>query len=342
LASAVQAIAAMLFVSLPLHAQENAAPDAASDAALVKPAQAAIDKGLAFLATRQAEDGALAAGGGGRNAAVCALAGIAWLSSGSTPGRGPYGEEVARVTEYLLDHTAESGFVTIQGAQSHGPMYEHGFAVLFLSEVYGMSPRGDFRDKLSRSVDLIVRTQNDEGGWRYQPRKADADLSVTVCQVMALRAARNAGLRVPNETVDRSVDYVKRCQNADGGFRYVLADNSSAFPRSAAALVALYSAGIYEGREVERGLEYLDRFLPREAPAGQDGYFMYGQYYAVQAMFQAGGLRWERWYTSIRDLLLSRQQADGSWQDPTGAEYGTAMATIILQMPNSSVPIFQR
>jgi hypothetical protein len=246
------------------------------------------------------------------------------------------------VVDYLLDHTAESGFITSPQAQSHGPMYEHGFAVLFLAEVYGMSPRTDFREKLTRAVDLIVRTQNDEGGWRYQPRKADADLSVTVCQVMALRAARNAGLRVPNETIDRSVDYVKRCQNADGGFRYVLSDTSSAFPRSAAALVALYSAGIYQGREVERGLAYLERFPPQAAPAGPDGYFMYGHYYAAQAMYQASGDRWQRWYTSIRDTLLKRQQPDGSWPDPTGAEYGTAMATIILQMPDSSVPIFQR
>ena len=66
-------------------------------------------------------------------------------------------------------------------------MYEHGFATLFLAEVYGMSPRDDLRDKLTRAIDLIVRTQNSEGGWRYQPRREDADLSVTICQVMALR-----------------------------------------------------------------------------------------------------------------------------------------------------------
>ena len=142
-------------------------------------------------------------------------------------------------------------------------MYEHGFATLFLAEVYGMSPRDDMRDKLARAVDLIVRTQNSEGGWRYQPRREDADISVTICQVMALRAARNAGLKVPNETVDKCVDYVKRSQNADGGFRYMLTPGESLFPRSAAGVVALYSAGVYEGREVERGLAYVDQFLPR-------------------------------------------------------------------------------
>jgi hypothetical protein len=343
-------LAAMLLATFiaPAAAQEQAnrniagENDAASYARLMAPAKASIDKGLAFLSARQLEDGALAASGNGRNAAVCALAGMAWLSGGSTPGRGPYGKEVDRVTDFLLDHVEESGFITVKEAVSHGPMYEHGFATLFLAEVHGMSPRDDLRDKLSRAVDLIVRTQNDEGGWRYQPRKADADLSVTICQVMALRAARNAGLRVSSETIDRCVDYVKRSQNPDGGFRYVLSGNDSAFPRSAAGIVALYSAGIYEGQEIERGLAYLERFPPRVGPGGEDGYFFYGHYYAVQAMWQAGGPPWEKWYTAIRDVLIARQQADGSWRDATGSEYGTAMATIILQMPDNSVPIFQR
>jgi hypothetical protein len=321
-------------------------PATMSSDALIAPARPAIQKGLKLLATRQQDTGAFSNSGYGRNAAVVALAGMAWLADGSTPGRGPYGEEVGRVTEYLLDHCEESGFISVEGAQSHGPMYEHGFATLFLSEVYGMSPRDDLRDKLSKAIELIVRTQNAEGGWRYQPRREDADISVTICQVMALRAARNAGLRVPNETVDHCIEYVKKCQNADGGFKYMLqAGGESQFPRSAAGVVALYSAGVYEGREVDKGLAYLDQFLPRAGGAGrqsQDGHFFYGHYYAVQAMWQTSGERWARWYPAIRDLLVSRQQADGSWIDPVSSEYGTAMATIILQMPDNSVPIFQR
>jgi hypothetical protein len=306
------------------------------------PARPAIEKGLAFLAAQQEEDGSFSTRGSGRNAAICALAGIAWLAEGSTPGRGPFGKQVGGVTDFLLDEAQTSGLLSVEGTVSRGPMYEHGFATLFLAEVYGMSPREDLRDKLTRAVDLIVRTQNAEGGWRYQPRPEDADISVTVCQVMALRAARNAGLRVPTETIDRSIDYVKRCQNADGGFRYVTALGESAFPRSAAGVVALYSAGIYEGREISRGLTYLDQFRPRPGQPWQDNYFYYGHYYAVQAMLHAGGEHWEKWYPAIRDVLVANQRPDGSWTDPIGQEYGTAMACIVLQMPDNSVPIFQR
>jgi hypothetical protein len=122
----------------------------------------------------------------------------------------------------------------------------------------------------------------------------------------------------------------------------MLVGGESAFPRSAAGVVALYSAGIYEGPEIDRGLAYLDQFLPRLNVANQDAHFFYGQYYGIQAMWLAGGQRWDRWYPAARDLLLARQQADGSWSDPICSEYGTSMATIVLQMPDSSVPIFQR
>jgi prenyltransferase beta subunit len=337
-------VVAALTCNSPVFAQTaKQGADHRPEEEFIDRARPAIEKGLGFLAERQLDDGSFSTTGYGRNAAVVALTGMSWLSSGSTPGRGPFGEEVERVTDYLLDHCEDSGFIGVEGAMSHGPMYEHGFATLFLSEVYGMSPRDDLRDKLARAIDLIVRTQNDEGGWRYQPRREDADISVTICQVMALRAARNAGLKVPNETVDRCVSYVKKCQNSDGGFRYMLNEGESAFPRSAAGIVALYSAGVYRGREIDRGLAYLEQFLPREqAAVGMDGHYFYGHYYAVQAMWQAGGQRWGRWYPAVRDSLIARQQPDGSWVDPVSAEYGTAMATIILQMPDNSVPIFQR
>jgi squalene cyclase len=302
----------------------------------------AIGQGLRFLASRQQEDGSFGLGGPSRNVAVCALAGMAFMSAGSTPNRGPYGRQTERCVDFILKHTEESGFINVDGAATHGPMYGHGFATLFLAEAYGMTMRPDIRPKLLKATNLIVQTQNSEGGWRYQPVRRDADISVTICQVMALRAARNAGLHVPRETIDRCIDYVKRSQNPDGGFMYMLQGGDSAFPRSAAGVVALYSAGIYEGPEISKGLEYLMRFVPRGDAFSRETHYFYGHYYAVQAMWHAGGRHWSQWYPSIRDELIARQHPDGSWMDSICMEYGTAMACIILQMPNNYLPIFQR
>ena len=303
----------------------------------------AIENGLAYLAASQHEDGSFASGGYRGNVAICGLAGLAFMAGGNTPGRGPYGENVSRCVQYVMAHSEESGFISASGSVSHGPMYGHGFATLFLAECYGMSSSDELREKLARAIDLIVNTQNTEGGWRYQPRRLDADISVTICQVMALRAARNAGIEVPNETIDNCIEYVRRSQNPDGGFMYMVSGGESGFARSAAGVVALHSAGVYEGSELGKGIDYLMKFLPGEGQSGTGGsYYYYGHYYAVQAMWRQGGEPWQKWYPAIRDELIGRQRSDGSWMSPISPEYATAMSCIILQVPNNFLPILQR
>ena len=304
-----------------------------------------IDRALAYLAARQSADGSIGSGTTyRRNVAVTSLAGMAFLSAGHTPGRGVYGEKVDKSIDYVLTCAKPSGYIVREDSAGHGPMYGHGFATLFLAEVYGMSPRKDVRETLKGAVQLIVNSQNREGGWRYDPDGKEADVSVTVCQMMALRAARNCGIAVPKTTVDQCVEYVKKCQNVDGGFRYQLMMRpQSDFPRSAAGVVTLYSAGMTEGAEIERGLSYLQRFPPRGDRIHYDAHYFYGHYYAVQAMWHAGDDRWQKWFPAIRDELLSRQHFDGSWSDnQINNEYATAMACLILQMPNNYLPIFQR
>src|SRR5207237_2455967 len=133
----------------------------------------------------------------------------------------------------------------------------------------------------------------------------------TICQVMALRAARNAGLYVPNQTIDRCVDYVKRSQNADGGFMYMLSGGPSRFPRSAAGVVALFSAGIYEGDEVRRGIEYLEQHRPAAEEFALDTHAMYVHYYAAQALWQEDGEQWLEWYTVVGECRITQQYVGG-------------------------------
>jgi hypothetical protein len=265
------------------------------------------------------------------------------MMSGNPPGQGPLGKHIDRCTKFITASVQENGYISVPvGGQDN--MYGHGFATLYLSEVFGMSDRQDLDatvgKKLRQAVKLTCECQNDAGGWRYQPVKSDADLSVTIAQIMGLRAARDAGIHVPDDVRTKCIDYVRRSQNPDGGFRYQLPGGGSTFPLTAAGVVSLYSAGIYAGEPIDKALAWLMKHLPGKS-SGNAGYFFYGQYYAVQAMWHAGGEYWAKWYPAIRDLLLGRQSDTGAWPDnEVCPEFGTAMACIILQMPNNFLPIF--
>lgn len=304
---------------------------------------AAIDKGLAWLAKRQAKDGSFGGGSMSATSAVTSLSALAFMSSGSLPDRGPYGLQVRRAGDYILTSAQRSGLLATESSQ--GIMYSHGFATLFLAELYGMSGDERLADTLSRAVRLIRQAQNHEGGWRYTPIPTDADISVTICEVMALRAARDAGIKVDREVIDRAIAYVRRCQNPDGGFSYMAnrgGVGSSGFERSAAGVATLYYAGIFEGNDLNRGLQYVAGFLPHSGKGKPRslGHYFYGHYYAAQAMFLAGGDYWQSWYPAIRDELISKQLPDGHWKGEVSDEYCTAVALIILQMPNRYLPVF--
>src|SRR5262245_29692436 len=158
--------------------------------------QNAIDQSLNWLSRQQHvggnTDGSFGTGNYTGNVAVTALCGLAFMAGGHQPNRGRYGEIVTKTVRYILrcEDPQTPGFLNARQAGFHGPMYGHGFATLFLAEVYGMvndpELRTALRAQLGRSVRCILDAQNRnrEGGWRYTPTSPDADLSVTVCQIM--------------------------------------------------------------------------------------------------------------------------------------------------------------
>jgi hypothetical protein len=350
--------------------QEEGGRDGGRARGMITPAaQEAIDRGLAYLAREERPNGSFGTGLHTGSVAITSLAGLAFMAGGHQPGRGRYGRHVTRALRYILDQEEPRfqglntpGFLHNRAGFMNGPMYGHGFGTLFLAECYGMVHERDLRQRLrgvlGRAVRLIIDTQNAEGGWRYRPVPNDADISVTICQIMALRAARNAGFSVPRAVADRCTRYVMDCQNVhgDGGFRYTRQGGPTGFARTAAGVVALYSAGVYKGEAVEKGLEYLMRRRPGGGAAPAPGpfqlwddvnqHYYYGHYYAAQAMWTAGGRYWRAWFPAIRDELLRRpdyNRAEGSWNDGRiCAHYCTAMALIILQIPNNYLPILQR
>lgn len=329
----------LCFLALPLPALETTdtlAPSAA----------AAVRKGVESIVRKQHPDGSWQGGTGVSSTCVLAL-----MAQGHIPGSGEYGPQVGKALQYLLRQQQPDGFIFAAGS-SGGPMYHHGLATLALGEAWGQTGDRRIRDGLRKAIDLICSTQNQEGGWRYQPKVADADLSVTVMQLMALRAAKDAGMDVSKEVIDAGIEYVKRCHNSkgagkDGGFAYT-AHGPSGWARAGAGITSLQVAGNYRANEVTEGIDYIMQFKPvGEKEPENEQFYYYGIYYCTMGLYQGQALgavgkrNWQKFYAAVVRDLCARQKPDGTWDGGNGS-YPTAMAVLCLTIPYRYLPIYQR
>ncbi len=330
----------------------------------------AVARALKWLAEQQRPDGSWGFGGQGtlHNPAITSFALLAFMTNGNLPGQGQYGREVEKGARSLIRMQQQGGRTDGYFGQS---MYNHGMATLALAELWGMTEDSELKDEikpaLKKAVELIVGCQCRQpgrvGGWRYQPDPNDADISVTIMQVMALRAAKNAGIHVPDETLERAIKYVMACYSPrEGGFAYSAGSGGAGFARTAAGVCVLQLTMKYERKETDRKdvdprkieeKEKKDAMIKAGAkflqsrPAS-DGFYWYGHYYAAHAMHQIGGDDWKQWYEQDRKTLLPVQDVrDGSWSvaqwgSEAGPVYNTAIAVIILSAPQDYLPIFQR
>ncbi|RMF78934.1 MAG: hypothetical protein D6744_09630 [Planctomycetota bacterium] len=312
----------------------------------------AIEAGLRYLASVQNQDGSWRTNGstGSYPTAMTALAGLAMLAHGSTPTEGEYAQNVSSALTYLLKSARRDGLIAQLEEESHC-MHGHGFAMLFLAECYGMEEdtrrQAQIRLALQRAIELTARSQSAAGGWLYTPDSGGDEGSVTVTQVQALRACRNAGLAVPKRVIDRAMQYLHDSTNDDGGIRYQVSDSGPSRPAITAAAVACYfNAGLYDDPRALKALEYVvNELSPRRAAHNRYfGHYYYAHLYMAQVMYLAGPQRWRPYYDAMQEILVEKQnEQDGSWMgDHVGPTYGTAVALLILQIPYKNLPIMQR
>jgi Squalene-hopene cyclase N-terminal domain/Prenyltransferase and squalene oxidase repeat len=292
----------------------------------------AVDRGLGWLAAQQHADSAWS-----KNPALNSLALLAFLSAGHVPASKTYGSVVDRGLGFVLTQQAEDGAFTANGAM----MYGQGIATLLLAEVSGMSRRDkQVRPALKKAVDLILRAQAvekgpiHEGGWRYDPTSTDSDLSVTVWQVIALKAASDTGIAVPRAAMERAAAYIKRCQHPSGGFSYQPGGlpNQS---RTASSILALRFCGLPDDPAIQRAREW----LAANPLHWESEFFYHGAYYCAHA---GTGLD--------EQILLDHQNADGSWPAPpstpdeaeAGPLYTTSMALLALRAKWNYLPVYFR
>jgi hypothetical protein len=332
----------------------------------------AVEKGLEWVAKAQHRDGHWDANGGQYPTTMTALGGMAFLMEGSTVREGKYADRVRKAADWLMDRCQRSGLIGNPGNPTEAAryMYGHGFGMLFLASVYGEEEDADRRKKLegilTRAVDFTGKAQTPRGGWGYVS-SADGggfdEGSVTITQLQAIRAARNAGIVVPKGIIDKSQEYLKNSTTERGGVIYSLAHGGRAAvggerpPLTAAAVACSFSAGEYNSPLAKKWLEYCRQNIPI-AQVGRSGHDEYMHYYYGQALYILGDeghkrlfpdmpegnrLTWSKYRKAMFEHLVKTQNADGSWSGGyIGPMFSTATHLTLLQLENGTLPIYQR
>jgi hypothetical protein len=321
----------------------------------------AVDKAIRFLMAKQRSDGSIH--DRGNPTTMTSLSLMAMAAVGNQP-INPNAK--GRVMQQGLDFVLKDGMQDDHGYfgnRDGGRMYGHGIVTLMLSEMLGMGQNDEqdqrLRKRCQKAINLILRSQkipkstSHQGGWRYTPDSRDADLSVTIWQLMSLRSAKNAGLEVPTAAIEEAVGYLERSYhsrlddkgdpvNKKSGFAYQPGGHPE-YTTTAAGLLAMQVCGQYESPFVHGAADWL---LENEPNTGRK-FFFYGTYYYSQAMYQRGGDHAKIARKKVEDILLKLQRGDGSWhgsgsENSAGQVYSTSMAVLALAVKYHYLPIYQR
>jgi hypothetical protein len=307
----------------------------------------AIEGGVRYLASQQRADGSWADGASGYPIVMTSLAGLALISAGHMPTRGLHAKRVRDGISFLIRNQNANGLIGAQGESRH--MYGHGFAMLFLGTALGNTDDRKLQRKLIEvlelAVKLTIQAQSTDGGWYYTADSRTDEGSVTVTQMQGLRACRNAGINVPEGAMRKAVDYLKKCQNPDGGITYSLRSRGGSRDAiSAAAVACMYSAGAYDDASALKALAFCKAKFGGRAYTGS--FYFYTNFYWAQAMFQTNEQEWNAFFPHMRQSLLTSHRQGDAWNGATvggtGPIYGTSLALLILTLPYQNVPVFQR
>ena len=307
-----------------------------------------VARGLEWLANQQSRQGYWESNGMFPSA-MTGMAGIALLAEGSTTTQGRYASNIRAAVDFLISKSRRNGLIGDDNDDKY--TYGHGFALLFLSQVFGEEEnellREEIMDVMTRAVLFCGWAQTSEGGWGYVSARDGNDFdegSTTITQVQALRGCRNAGIVVPREIIDRAIEYIRKCaiDEGRGGIQYSLQSGGGGRPAiSAAAIASLFDAGKYDDQLVPNLLAYVDQHLGDLNNTSQ-GFWHYAHYYYAQVKYRQGGPDWTNYRNRLFRRLINEQNRDGSWNGNYGQVYITANNLTILQLENAALPIYMR
>ncbi|MBV8488339.1 MAG: hypothetical protein JO161_08670, partial [Planctomycetaceae bacterium] len=131
------------------------------------------------------------------DSALTGLALLTYLGAGYTHQEGKFATTVSKGLEFLLSQQKDDG--DLRGQSRAVGMYCHAMATLALCEAYALSLEDRLRGPAERAVAFLIRGRARDGeAWRYLPGATVGDTSILGWVVMALKSAREVGLRVPD------------------------------------------------------------------------------------------------------------------------------------------------
>ena len=344
-----------------------AAADDDGDWEITAESDAAVEGGLRWLAANQGPEG----NWGSNDLGLVAVGGLAFLSAGHMPGIGEHGEACERALSYVVKNAKPSGLLNI--ADGRRDTYNHGLATFVLGQAYGMTSDARVGKALDRALKLIARMQGPVGGWGYEAKPQDGDLSLSVMQAKALRSAVDSGFEIPPSLIEKAIVNVRGHYTPQGGnpnrpeaelrkipgqFTYAKGGGNPTVAMAAAGVVCLQEFGQYDdwriAKSMERVTTEIAKIKPAKAHNGQMPFDAYTLNYVGQSLYQVGGPGWKQHYPALRDALVGSQVIDpknpandGKWaagnhvSGKPGDLYGTAVAVFVLSIPNRYLPILQ-
>ncbi len=322
-----------LLLLIPAMAQAQSLPRQQHDT-IPAQVESMYNRGLRFLSNGQTSGGFWGGGNSGSRPGVVALCTLAFLAHGEDPNFGPYAQKIKKSIGYIIakQNENEQGYIGPQ-------MYDHGFATLALAECYGMVDDPRIAPALKKAVDLILKAQkiNPRHGWRYDPTTRSADTTVSGCQIVALLAARNAGIPVPDDAINKALAYMKSCRDSSGGYGYT----SPSGNRLTLTAIGSLCFSLAKKKE-EHGYPRTTAFLKKNIKSLDANYPFYFRYYMSQALFQADEALWQAWNKDNIRLLSVTQLGDGSWAGNHGNAFSTASALLSLALNYRFLPIYEK
>jgi hypothetical protein len=321
-------------------------PNARIGEAVPRDVRELYDKGLQFLVKTQSENGDWPGGQSGPG--ITGLALMVFLASGDDPNFGVYANNVRRaVRKIITDQDPNTGYLG-------NSMYHHGFGMLGLAEAYGavderqLWPGGKKPRSIGAALELAVRAaitsqkKNPNGAWRYSPDGTDADTSVSGAVLVGLLAARNAGIEVPDESIDKAISYYTKMTSTSGEVGYSgIGGFGESLARTSIATLVYSLAHRKDLPQFKATLQYLVDKLEFTGRSGF-GWIDYQRYYQAQALFQGDVEAWKKWNKLLVRQLKDEQTADGSFPGQFGAAASTSLTLLALALNYRFLPIYER